>query len=97
MATFEVGLVYSSPSRRKKDKIYFVAIHAKTLVTHRNGKFGKYSTKKNNHSLENNISVGDLCKHWNIKISEFDEFMSDHFSPDLEAKQRAKKSQNGNK
>lgn len=89
---FEVGLVYSSPSTRKKEKIYYVAIQNKTLVTHRNGQFGKYSCNKSNHSLENNISVADLCDHWNINLSDFDSYMASHFAPDIDAKQRARRS-----
>jgi len=92
MSTFEVGLVYSSPSSRKKDKIYYLAIHNKTLVTYRNGRFGRYSTKKHNHALEHNISVQDLCKHWEIKITDLDQYMRNYFSPDEEAKERARKS-----
>jgi len=95
MATFEVGLIYSAPSTKKKEKIYFVAIHEKTLVTHRNGRFGKFSSKKKGHSLESNISVGDLCRHWDIKVSKLDGYMVDHFSPDNEARERAKKSRDG--
>ena len=67
---------------------YFVAVNHKKLVSINNGTLGVYSTAKQGYKLEANISVAELCQHWQIKLSKFDQYMSEHFTPDEEAMDR---------
>src|SRR5271156_5284714 len=89
MSEFEIGNLYSK--REKEKKTYYIAISHRTLVTWKNGKFGQYTTKKNGYISENNISVGELCEFWNIKLRAFDDYMVTHFQPDEAARSRAHK------
>ena len=88
---FDIGNVYSVISKQNSNKTYYIAIRKQTLVTYRNGRFGKFTCNKNRHVHENSISVAKLCEAWKIKMAEFDTYMSQHFSPDTEAKARARK------
>ena len=85
---FEVGNVYLKAS---KSKVYYMAISKKTLVTYKNGHFGKFTTKKEGHTSIG-ISVAELCNRWKIKSEELDTYMSEHFQPDESARVRARKS-----
>lgn len=89
MSGFDIGNVYSA--KRKGKKIYYVAVRQKTLITCRNGAFGQYTFAKKSHVLENNVSVADLCNHWDIKMTAFDDYMSQHFGPDERARSRVLK------
>ena len=89
MSEFEIGNLYSK--KEKNNKSYYIAISHRTLVTWKNGKFGQYTSKKDGFISESNISVAELCEYWNIKLKEFDNYMTNHFQPDEEAKQRAHK------
>ncbi len=89
LTNFDIGNIYSA--KTSANKTYYIAIRKQTLVTYRNGKFGKYTSKKRRHILENSISVGKLCDLWEIKTTEFDDYMSNYFSPDDEARARARK------
>jgi len=89
MSGFDIGNVYSSTE--KGNKTFFVAVRHKTLITCREGNFGQYTVGKKRHVLESNVSVRDLCNHWQIKMKDFDEYMSKHFGPDEEARTRALK------
>lgn len=80
MSEFEVGNVYSVSASSKKT--FYLAIRKQTLIVFKNGKFCQYTTKKQNHVYENNLSVKELCKHWGIELNQFDEFMRNHFAPD---------------
>lgn len=86
MSEFDIGNVYSR--NRQGEKKYFVAIRHKTLVSCNDGSFGTYTTSKSGYTLEANMPVADLCHHWQIDLSTFDEFMAEHFAPDEEAMDR---------
>lgn len=86
MSDFDIGNVYSA--ERPNGRKYFVAVNHKKLVSCNNGSFGIYSTRKSGFKLEANISVAELCDHWQIKLSKFDRYMSEHFMPDEEAMDR---------
>jgi len=86
--TFNIGNVYSTITT--DTKTYYVAISNTTLVTYKNETFGQYTMKKQNHAQEG-ISVGKLCKKWNISIKQLDDYMSRHFCPDDEALDRARR------
>ena len=79
MAEFDVGNVYSVSANN--NKAFYIAIKKQTLAIVKDGKFCQYTTRKKNHVLEN-LSVKDLCKHWNIDIKEFDKHLHRHFAPD---------------
>jgi hypothetical protein len=85
---FNVGNVYSTTV--SETKTYYVAISNTTLVTYKNNSFGKYTMKKQNHSQEA-ISVRKLCKQWKITTEVLDQYMSEHFCPDDEALDRARR------
>jgi len=88
MAGFDIGNIYSR--KTKKSKTYFLAIKRETLVTFINGKFGHFTTAKNNHTHEADMPVGELCERWAIPLDSFDEYMSKYFSPDRNALERAR-------
>ncbi len=85
---FEVGNVYAKDT--SNSIVYYMAVNKKTLVTYMNGRFGRYTTKKEGHSSIG-ISVGDLCQKWQIRMDDLDDYMVRYFQPDEEAKLRARK------
>lgn len=90
---FEVGNVYVKTMedlRAKDKKVYFMAINKKTLVTYRDGHFGKFTTKKQGHSSIG-ISVSELCNKWRIQLEELDDYMLTYFQPDEDARIRARR------
>lgn len=89
MGLFEIGGIYTK--REKFAKTYFIAISHKTLVTYKNGKFGKYTDKKMSYVSETDLSVGELCEFWNIDSKKMDDYMYEYFQPDDEAKERVNK------
>ena len=89
MSGFDIGNVYSSNDKGRKT--YYVAVRQKTLITCKNGNFGQYTVAKKRHVLESNVSVRDLCTYWEIQMKQFDDYMSKHFGPDEEAKNRVLK------
>jgi hypothetical protein len=86
---FEIGNVYSR--RNKAEKVFYLAIRHRTLVTYLDGKFGQFTTKKGGYISESNISVAELCEFWDVKPKKLDLYMSNHFQPDEEAKLRARR------
>ena len=86
---FEIGNIYSR--RNKAEKVFYLAIRHRTLVTYLDGKFGQFTTKKGGYISESNISVAELCEFWGVKTKELDLYMSNHFQPDEEAKLRARR------
>ena len=91
---FEVGNAYlrTFEFKRKKHKIYYMAVNKRTLVTYREGKFTKHTSAKEGHSSIA-ISVADLCFKWNIEIKEFDDYMQTYFQPSEEARIAAREKQ----
>ena len=85
---FNVGNVYSTTIN--DIKTYYVAISNTTLVTYKNNSFGEYTMRKQNHAQEA-ISVRKLCKQWKITTGILDQYMSEHFCPDDEALDRARR------
>jgi hypothetical protein len=91
LINFDIGNIYSITDKETLKKIYYLAIRKQTLVTYKNGRFGKFTCNKKRHVHENSISVAKLCEAWNVRLSEFDDYMSNHFSPDGQALSRARK------
>jgi len=91
MSEFDIGNVYSKVDSSSKRKTYYVAVDKLTLITRSEGKFGKFTTRKSEHSLENGLSVKKLCKMWQIKVKDLDDFMSQFFMPDEDALMRARR------
>ena len=88
---FEIGNIYSR--RNKANKVFYLAIRHRTLVTYLDGKFGQFTTKKDGYISECNISVAELCEFWDVRTKDLDLYMSKHFQPDEEAKLRARREQ----
>lgn len=89
MSEFDIGNVYSKIDPSSKRKTYYVAVDKLTLITRSDGKFGSFTTRKSAHALESGLSVRKLCKAWQIKVKELDDYMSVFFMPDEDALMRA--------
>lgn len=85
---FNIGNVYSSTVNNAKT--LYVAVSDTTLVTFKNKKFGEFTVKKRNY-IQETISVRALCKTWKVSVSDLDKYMSNYFSPDEEAVERARR------
>jgi len=86
---FEVGNVYSKQTSSKKT--YYMAINKKTLITYINGRFGRFTTRKEGHATESSLSVAELCDCWDIDLDDFNIKMWEYFHPDDDAMMRARK------
>ena len=72
---YEVGMTYS------KNGKYFLAVGDRTLVTIKNGKFVEVNPYTRYEPCRS-LSVENLCKLWNIKVSRLDELSREYFTPD---------------
>jgi len=74
--SFEIGVVYRSPSGR-----FYLAVDWQLLITFVHDVIVECECSTSKFSVTRNISVEKLCREWNISQELLDEMSSEFFAP----------------
>jgi len=75
-ATFEIGVVYRSPSDR-----HYLAVDKRALITFVHDVILEVDEPANKFSVVRTMSVEKLCYEWRIPLGRLDEMSAIYFSP----------------